>query len=120
MIGPAYKSAAIQAVLGEGHSQVIPDVLHAGWLDSSLDLIAMAGVIVPHEAFGEDGDGVSNIALLDAGVCPATVPDYFALFDAETGGDIVAYAPVTFDDTPAEGDPIAFAAGALTFTYMEP
>jgi len=119
MIGATYQSRAIQAVLGEGHAIVIPDTLYSGWLDGSLDLLAMTGLTVPHATFGESGTGVANIDVVDGGVCPASVPAFFALFDAAEAGEIVAYAAVTFDSTPAESDPLSFAAGELEFLYVE-
>lgn len=119
MIGATYQSRAIQAVLGPGHSIVIPDTLYSGWLDASLDLIAMSGTTVAHEQFGESGLGVANIETIDAGLAPADEPAFFALFDDAVDGEVVAYAPVTFDTPPVDGDPLAFEAGELTFTYLE-
>ena len=119
MIGFEYQSAAIQAVLGAGHSDVIPDVLWGAWLDVSLDVLADTGIIVPHEAFEAVDGGVANTSEVDAGAAPASIGSvaYFALMDAETDGDIVAYAPVTFDGSPSEDDPLAFAPGELVFLY---
>lgn len=117
MIGDAYKSAAIQAVLGPAHSPVIPDVLHGAWLDGSLVLLGMTGGTVSHDDFGPSGDGVANTAVIDGGTCPASTPAYFAVYDAASGGDLVAYAPVTFDTAPSSGDSLTSPAGSLTFTY---
>lgn len=120
MIGATYQSLAVQAVLGPAHSALIPDVLWSGWLDGSGAVLAMTGLTVSHDSFGESGAGVANIDTLDGGLCPAAVPARFGLFDAASGGDVIAYAPVTFDVTPVEDDPLTFAPGDLTFTYGEP
>lgn len=117
MIGDAYKSAAIQAVIGPAHSSVIPDVLWGAWLDAGKALIEMTGNNVSHDDFGESGDGVANTAVVDAGLYPASAPSWFAVYDAATSGAIVALAPVTFDTTPPEDGPITFAPGELNFTY---
>lgn len=119
MIGATYKSAAVQAVLGPGHSSVIPDVLWSGWLDSGLSVLGMTGLTVSHDSFGEVTDGVANTVEIDGGLAPAGTITHFGLFDAASSGNLIAYAPVTFASTPAEDDPLLFAVGDLTFTYTE-
>lgn len=117
MIGDAYRSAAIQAVIGPAHSSVIPDVLWGAWLDGTLTLLAMTGTTVSHDDFSESGEGVANSVAVDGGVCPSTVPSYFGIYDAATSGVLVAYAPVTFATAPSAGDPLEAAVGELVFTY---
>lgn len=119
MIGSEYQSAAIQAVLGAGHSDVIPDVLWGAWLDDTLTVLATTGNFVPHESFEPVAGGVANTVTVDAGAAPESVGDvaYFALLDASDDGEIVAYAPVAFDESPSEGDPLAFEPGELVFLY---
>lgn len=119
MIGDDYKSAAIQAVIGPAHSSAIPDVLWGGWLNGSLTLLEMTGLTVSHDDFGPITDGVANTTDIDAGACPSTTPAYFGLFDAESSGNLVAYAAVTFSDTPTEDESLTFLTGELTFTYTE-
>lgn len=116
MIGANYKSKAVQAVLGDGHSAVIPENLWGGWLDNLDALIAMTGLTVPHAAFTETTDGVINSAVIDAGVAGVGWNPYsFALYDAASGGDIVLVAAVT-PFTPTDGDALVFPIGSLTFT----
>lgn len=120
MIGDAYKSKAVQAVLGPGHSALIPATLWSGWLDSSLAVVGMTGLSVSHNDFGDVTDGVANIDDIDGGLFDdAWTVAYFGLFDAASGGDLIAYAAVTFDTAPADGDSITISAGDLTFTYAE-
>lgn len=119
MIGDTYKPAAMQAVLGPGHSALIPETLWTGWLDGALGVLGMTGLSVSHDTFTEITEGVANADDIDGGLCPATVPTYFGLFDASTSGDLIAYAAVTFDTTPVEDDPLTIGAGDLTFTYTE-
>lgn len=116
MIGSTYTSKAIQAVLGPSHSGVIPAVLWGGWLDSGLSVLGYSGISVPHDVFGPATDGIVNIDTVDGGVAGTgwTIA-YFGLFDAASGGNLVAYAAVTA--TPSAGDPLLFTAGNLTFTY---
>ena len=119
MIGDAYKSKAVQAVLGPGRSDLIPAVMWGSWLDGSGALLAMTGMAVAHEAFGATSTGVANIAVIDGGACPAATPARFALMDAASSGAVIAWAPVTFSEAPAEGDPLLFAPGELVFDYTE-
>lgn len=119
MIGDAYKSKAVQAVLGPGRSDLIPAVMWGAWLDGAGAVIAMTGLTVSHDAFSPTATGVANTAVIDGGVCPATVPARFALMDAAASGAVIAWAPVTFSATPDEGDPLSFAPGELVFDYTE-
>jgi len=115
MIGTTYRSKAAQAVLGPAHSDLIPVVLWSGWLNAAGTLIAMTGLSVAHAAFGPATDGVTNTAMLDCGV--AGVGWSIAavgLFDA-ADGDLVVSAALPAVLTPAEGDPLLFAAGGLVF-----
>lgn len=116
-VGSAYRAAVVQAIFGPAASGVVPAVLWGAWLDDELNVLATTGVEVPQAAFGPTPTGVANIAIIDGGVCPSTVPTSFALLDAEAGGQVVAYAPVTFGTEPEPGDPIAFAPGTLVFNY---
>ena len=115
MIGPAWRSRAVQAVLGPNRSPLVPQ-LWSGWLDSDGALIAMTGLPVAHEAFGPSDDGVANTVLVDCGVAGAGwVIAGVGLFDAETGGSLVVSAQLSAPNTPAEGDELTFAPGALKF-----
>lgn len=122
MIGDAYQSAAVQAVLGAGHADVIPDVLWGAWLDSDAEVIATTGLIVPHEVFEPVEGGVANTTEVDAGAAPDGIGGavFFGLLDAEEDGVVVAYAAVTFDETPVEDDPLVFEPAELVFSYVEP
>lgn len=119
MIGAAFKSRAIQAVLGPAHSARIPENLWVGWLNGSLGVLSMTGGRVPHSAFGPVANGVANTAIIDGGLCPATVPTYFGLFNAKSGGDLIAYAAATFASAPSEDDVLTCSPGQLVFTYEE-
>jgi len=116
-IGAAYQAAVVQAVLGNVASGVLPTVLWGAWLDADLEVLDESGIAIPQDTFGATPDGVANTAIIDGGPCPATIPAHFALMDAAAGGQIVAYAPVTFDAEPSPGDALAFAPGELTFSY---
>lgn len=118
MYGSAYKSKAVQAVLGPAHSTVIPDVLWSGWLDSSFVVLGMTGLTVSHDDFGAVADGVANTADIDGGTAPAGTIAYFGLFDAASSGDLIAYAAVTFDTTPTAGQSLTAAPGELVFTEV--
>lgn len=116
MIGEAYRSIAAQAVLGPSRSQLVPAVLHLGWLDNTGALIAMSGATVSHDAFGPVEHGVSNIVTLDAGVAGdgwdiAAV----ALFDAASSGQLVASADLAEPVSPPEGSALTIPAGSLSF-----
>lgn len=117
-IGSTYTSAAMQAIIGPNHAATIPDVLWGGWLDTAGDVVAMTHLPVPHSSFGPVANGVENTSSIDAGVLPAGVPPlYFGLFDAETGGALVAFCTVTYDTVtpPSPGDPMQFPDAALAF-----
>ena len=74
----------------------------------------MAGTSVTQDAFGASETGVTNVETVDAGVAgTGWTVDAVGLFDAEDG-DLVVSAVVT-EFTPAEGDPLFFAPGDLTF-----
>jgi len=94
-------------------------VLWGAWLDASLNVIAMTGVAVSQDSFGESGLGVTNIGIIDGGLYPSTAPVHFALMDADDAGVVVHYAPVTFNDPFVVGDPVLFAPGTLAFPYVE-
>lgn len=118
MIGSAYTSKAIQAMLGPAHSSVIPDVLWVGLLDATETLIAMTGLTVSHDDFGPVTDGVANTTVIDCGVAGASWSiAYVALFDAASGGDVIARAAVSPAVEPTDGDTLAIPAGDLVFTY---
>jgi hypothetical protein len=119
MIGEDYTSKAVRAVLGAGHSELIPENLWGGWLDASLDVLGYSGIRVPHETFGAVDGGVANLDAVDGGLAgDSWAIAWFGLFDAESDGNLVIAAAVTA--TPGEGDPLIFDAGDLTFTYGEP
>jgi hypothetical protein len=115
-IGDDWKSELVQALLGPAHSAAFPDAYWSGWLDGSGDLIEMTGLTVSHDDWGPVTDGVANIAIIDGGLCPATVPTYFGLFaDAEGASRVLTSAAESFDETPSEGDPLAADAGEIVF-----
>lgn len=116
-LGAAYRSKAVQAVLGPNHSPLIPAVLHVGWLTSTGALIAMSGMSITHDVFGETTDGVVNTSLIDGGVAGTgwTIAAV-GLFDAAASGALVASATLSTPATPAAGDPLSFDAGNLAFT----
>lgn len=117
MIGPTWRSRAVQAVLGPSRSPLVPAILWTGWLDADGDLIAMTGLSVTHTAFGPSGDGVANIAPIDAGVAGTGWTIHaVGLFDAASGGNLIVSADLTTPASPDEDDPLVFAAGDLTFT----
>lgn len=124
MIGDDYKGIAIGAVLGPGHSPLIPSLLFTAWLDGSGTVIDWTGLTITHDVFEIVGTSVTNTDEIDGGVTPATTPTRFALCDAD-GGSIIASAPVTFTDgdgaaaLPTEGEPLTIAPGALVFSYMD-
>lgn len=116
----AVKGAIIGSVVGPNHSPLMPAAFYGAWLDGSDVVLAMTGATVPHAAFEIVGATATNTAVVDGGVCPATVPTKFALMDTATG-DTIMLPPVTvtFSETPAEGDPLSFAPGELVFEYTE-
>ncbi len=116
MIGPTWRSRAVQALIGPSRSQLVPATLWTGWLDASGDLIAMTGLSVAHTAFGPSGDGVANTAEVDCGVAGAgwTIAA-LGLFDAAADGALILSADLTTPATPDEGDPMLFEPGDLTF-----
>ena len=115
-IGADWKSELVQAVLGPARSAVFPDAYWSGWLDGSGDLIEMTGLAVSHDDWGPVTDGVANTAIIDGGLCPASVPTYCGLFaDAEGASLVLTSAEVSFDETPSEGDPLAADAGEIVF-----
>lgn len=114
-VGPSYTSRAAQAILGPAHSMVIPEVLWGGWLDADGELIAMTGLPVAHDDFGPASNAVVNSVTVDAGLAPAVTPTRFGLFDAASGGDLVIYAEISFDEPPVEDEPQSFAPGTLAF-----
>lgn len=115
MIGPTWRSRAVQAILGPARSQLVPAVLWTGWLDASGDVIAMTGLSVTHEAFGPSGDGVANITLIDCGVADAGWEiSALGLFDAAAGALIVS-ADLASPVTTTDGQELTIAPGALTF-----
>lgn len=119
MIGEAWRSRAVQALLGPARSSLVPSRLHVGWLDSEGDLIAMSGTSVLSAAFEASGDGVVNTTSIDAGVAGSGwVIAGVGLFDAPSGGDVVLSASTSGPVEPDEGAPLSIAAGALAFTVV--
>lgn len=116
-LGPAWRSRAVQCLLGPDRSALAPAVLWVGWLDEAGDLVAMSGTSVPASAFVAAGDGVTNAAALDCGAAGAgwTIAGV-GLFDAASGGELVVSAAHADPVSPAQGASLGYAAGALTFT----
>ena len=118
MIGPTWRSRAAQALLGPNRSQLVPARLWSGWLDADGNLIAMTGLPVTHDAFGPSGDGVANTATVDCGVAGGGWSiAALGLFDA-ADGDLVVSADLDAVYSPAEGESLTFAPGALTFVVV--
>ncbi len=117
MIGSAYRSRAVQAVLGPSRSPLIPSVLWLGWLDEDGDLVAMSGTTVSHDVFAALDDGVTNVVAIDAGAAGAgwTIAGV-GLFDAASGGDLVVSAVLDAPVSPDEDAPLTFEAGGLLFS----
>lgn len=119
--GVTRKGAMVGSVIGPGHGPLWPSVFYGAWLDDTGAVIAMTGQTVPHAAFEVIDDASVNTAVIDGGVCPATVPARFGLMDTPAGDNVELWAPVTFADAegtpvvPDEGDPLSFAPGALEF-----
>lgn len=115
MIGDSYRSAAVQAVLGPAHAEVIPAVLWLGWLDGDGDLIAMSGTSVLHDVWEPTDDGVTNTAVVDAGVAGTGWEIHkFAFFDAAEDGEPVLVSDELDEPlTPDEGAALSFDVGAL-------
>jgi hypothetical protein len=119
VIGAAYRSRAVQAVLGPSRSPLIPSVLWLGWLDEDGELVAMSGTTAVHEAFAPLDDGVTNVVSIDAGAAgPGWTIAGVGLFDAASGGDLVVSAALDAPVSPAEDAPLSFALGELVFTVM--
>lgn len=119
-VAPAFRSTAVQAILGPARSQLVPSTLWIGWLDGGGDLIAMAGMPVSHDVFGPSGDGVQNIVPIDCGVAgPGWEIHAVGLFDGPSG-DLMLSAGLASSHTPEEGDPLVFQVGGLTFTVGGP
>lgn len=120
MIGPEYASIAVQAVLGPDRSGLVPAVLWLGWLDEFGDLIAMAGVQVPHEVWGATDTGVANVEPIDAGLAGDGWEIHaVGLFDAEVDGSLVVSAALPAPLLPLEDDPLAFDVDGLVFDLAE-
>lgn len=115
MIGPAYASRAVQAVLGPSRSQLIPATLWLGWLDSTGAVITVTTTSLSHDIWEPTATGVTNHDPIDAGPAEAGwVIHAVGLFDSPTG-DIVASAALPEPVSPAEGDLLVFAPGGLVF-----
>lgn len=118
MIGPTWRSRAVQALLGPNRSQLVPAQLWSGWLDADGNLIAMTGLPVSHDAFGPSGDGVANTTTIDCGVAgDGWAIAGLGLFDAADGALVVS-ADLDVVQTPAEGEALTFSPGALTFVVV--
>lgn len=119
-IGAAYSAKVVGAFIGPAHSSLIPTVLWGGWLDATYTLIAMTGLPVSHDSFGEVTNGMANIEAIDAGVAGVGwTPYYFALFDAASAGNVVCAAAVT-PWTPATDALLVANVGDLVFTLPGP
>lgn len=115
MIGPSWRSRAVQALLGPNRSPLVPAQLWTGWLDASGQLIAMTGLPMSHDSFGPADDGVTNTVMVDCGVAGAGwAIAGVGLFDA-AGGDLLVSAVLSAVVTPDEGEPLTFDPGALSF-----
>lgn len=119
VIGPAYQHIAVGAMIGPGHSPLVPENIYSGWLDGDLNLLGMTGDRIAHEAFVTIEDGRANGALMGAGTAGAGwEPVWFALFDGPVDGNLIVAAKLAdtlLPYTPAEGAVMAFPAGALKF-----
>jgi len=115
VIGEAYRSVSVQAVLGPDRSLLVPAVLWVGWLDGDGSLIAMAGTSVSADAWGPTDDGVANLSLIDGGLAgDGWTIAAVGLFDAAADGALVIAAELATPITPDEGTPLSIFAGSLT------
>ncbi len=116
-IAPAFRSTAVQAILGPARSGLVPSTLYVGWLDSSGDLIAMSGTTVSHDDFGPADNGVQNSVPLDCGVAGSGWNIHaVALFADAAGGALLMWAELDAPLTPDASAPLGFDIGDLRFT----
>ena len=78
-IAPAYRSIAVQAILGPARSTLMPSVLWLGWLDDEGELVAMSGATISHEAFIPTDGGVENVDPIDGGLATGFGPFVLSL-----------------------------------------
>lgn len=115
-LGAAWRSRAVQALLGPSRSPLVPSLLWIGFLDGAGALVAMSGTSVTHDVRAPTADGVTNAVLIDAGTAGSGWTfSKVGLFDAPSGGDLMLAASLPAPQSPAEGEPLSIASGALTF-----
>ena len=118
MISEAYKSRAVQAVLGPEKSGLFPDTLWLGFLNTSGNELPGDRVSVPNDdtLWEATTDGMTTTVDIDGGLAPATwIVGRIGLFDAETEGDLVVTATLVSPVTVQEGQELTVPAGDLTF-----
>lgn len=119
MIGPEYQARSVAAQFGPSRSLLFPEVMWGAWLDDTLAVLGETGSQIFHDSLEMDQDGVVNSAVVNAGKIPAGTIAYFAFMDAESGGNIIWYGTVTFDEPPTVGDEYVFDVGDLQLPYVE-
>ena len=115
MLSNAYRQKAARALFGSTRSEVMPAVLWLGWLDSTGE-VTTERVRVPNTdaVFTPSGDGVANLAPIDAGVATgAWTLTAAGLWDAATGGVLVITMPLPTPVTVSVNDLLAVPAGGL-------
>lgn len=118
MLSSAYRQRAARAVFGSARSEVIPAVLWLGWLNGTAEVTAER-VRVPNTdaVFGPSGDGVTNIAPIDAGVAETALTlTAVGLYDAKTGGNLIITAPLPNSVTVATGGALVVDTAGLALT----
>lgn len=118
MISPTYRQRAARAVFGSARSELIPAVLWLGWLNGAVE-VTTERVRVPNTdaVFGPSGDGVTNIAPIDAGVATgAWTITAVALYDAPSGGTLVIAAPLPAPVTVSADEPLTVNTSGLMLT----
>lgn len=116
MIGPEYTSTVVQAILGSERSPLFPDTLWVGILDAAGELLATPTTPVHQTVWAPVVDGVTNGVPIDCGVAGSGWEIHaVGLFDGPDG-DLILSAALDTPRTPAQGDPLVFQVGGLTFT----
>lgn len=121
MIGPEYAVVAARALLGDTRGDEVPAVVWLALLEDETEVGARTAVANTDAVWGEADGGATNIAPIDCGVADDSyLIDQIALFDAETGGDLMLSGalvdPVTGDPEPvavAEADALVIDVGGF-------
>lgn len=115
MISPVYRQPAARALFGSDRSQVMPATLWAGWIGEAGELTATRTPIANTDAtFGASGNGVTNVAPIDAGVAEGSwTLVALGLWDAPSGAGLVFTAPLPEPRAVVVDERLTIAAGGL-------